>query len=755
MTATITDDDLAPNVTLRISLATLAEAAGTTTLTATLSAVSGLDVTVTLVFSGTATLGDDYTRSGTQIVIAAGSLSNSITLTAVPNALDEIDVTIVVDISAMTNGIEFGTQPVTATITDDDHQQRVIVLGMGKSPLTRQFVRVIDEVSGEVLSQFTPFGNTFQGGIRVATGDLTGDGIDEIIVAPGWSIVGEVRVYNQIGSLLTSFKPYGSSFINGVQVAVGDVDGDGLNDIITVPSWGRSEVKVFRNLGVVSGVPTFDGLHPYRDFLAFPSTFIGGAVVAVADMGKLVGSSFGNTLDGKAEIVIGSNAGMKATVKVFDVSGLITPTPNAVPAAVASITPFSTTPAGFRGGVSLSVARINTDLIPEILVGAGSNGGSLVDVFAWSNTASATLSSLSANGLGFAAYTGSNRIAPVQVAALDTNGDGIADVILAVQGPSGTTGQIHEFHITSVSPLQVSPITVVPGSYLGPFFIATLTNPSPLLPLVGKPPTKFYVVNDAAMNQTFEYESNGGSVENYGLNSGNSAPRGAVSTAAGDRVWVVDANHKVYVYDTSGSLLGSWTAGTLASNATVEGIANNGTDVWIVDATSDKVFKYSNAAGRLIGSQNAASSFNLNSGNKDSKDIVTDGMNLYVVNDAAIDKVFKYTLAGSLVGSWTITGGGGAPTGITLDPAAPSNLWIVDNNTDRVEQYNNAVSRISGSQAASTSFALAAGNSNPQGIADPPPHSIGAADAAIYDAALLSLMEELDWLTPAGIKRRR
>ncbi|MBC7819723.1 MAG: VCBS repeat-containing protein, partial [Planctomycetaceae bacterium] len=649
-----------------------------------------------------------------------------------------------------------GVDNVGDTDESDFHNRQVIVIGMGKSPITPQFVQVLDAESGAVLSQFAPFGNTFQGGVRVATGDLTGDGIDEIIVAPGWSIVGEVRVFTQTGDLLTSFQPYGSSFNRGVQVAVGDVDGDGFNDIITVPSWGRAEVKVFRNV-VVAGVPTFDVLNPYRDFLAFPSSFIGGAVVAVADMGRLVGGSFDTTtLDGPAEIVVGSNAGMKATVKVFDVSGLIAPTPNSVPAAAGSFTPFSTTPAGFRGGVSLSLAQINADHIPDIVVGAGSNGGSLVDVWAWSNTSAATLSSLSANGLGFAAFTGASRRAPVQVTTLDTDGDDIADAILAVQGPGGTTGQIRQFNITNDSPLEVSAPTVIPGSFLGPFFIATVNNPSPALPLVGKPPTKFFVVNDATANQTFEYESNGSSVEDYALNSGNSAPRGAVSTTVGDKVWVVDANRKVYVYNTNGSLLGSWTARTLASNATVEGIANNGTDIWIVDARSDKVFKYANAASRLVGSQNAASSFNLNSGNTSPKDIVTDGTNLYVVNDTLLtDQVFKYTLAGSLVGSWTITGGGGAPTGITLDPAAPSHLWIVDNNTDRVEQYDNAVSRISGSQSASTSFALAAGNTNPQGIADPPPPSRGIVNAATHDAAMMSLMEELDWLTPDQRKRRR
>ena len=84
---------------------------------------------------------------------------------------------------------------------------------------------------------------------------------------------------------------------------------------------------MFRNV-LVGGVPTFDGSHPYRDFLAFPSSFIGGAVVAAADMGStpLASGPFVNTLlDGKAEIVVGSGAGMKTTVKVFDVSGMIRP----------------------------------------------------------------------------------------------------------------------------------------------------------------------------------------------------------------------------------------------------------------------------------------------------------------------------------------------------------------------------------------------------------------------------------------------
>src|SRR5205809_4566 len=117
---TITDDDPAPTVTLSLSGSPFAEAGGTATVTATLSAVSGQTATVNLAFSGTATLTTDYTRSGTSIIVPAGSTSGSMTLTAAQDTLDENDETIIVDISSVTNGTESGTQQVAATITDDD-----------------------------------------------------------------------------------------------------------------------------------------------------------------------------------------------------------------------------------------------------------------------------------------------------------------------------------------------------------------------------------------------------------------------------------------------------------------------------------------------------------------------------------------------------------------------------------------------------------------------------------------------------------
>jgi hypothetical protein len=251
---------------------------------------------------------------------------------------------------------------------------------------------------------------------------------------------------------------------------------------------------------------------------------------------------------------------------------------------------------------------------------------------------------------------------------------------------------------------------------------ATLADPQASATILNDDATKFFAVDDGSTDRTYRYNPSGGAVSNSTLTSGDTAPRGAASNASGTTVWVVDANKTVYVYGAGGNLLGSWAAGGLGSTAQVEGIAvdPNGTDVWLVDNKQDKVFKYAGAATRLSGSQNAASSFALASGNTSPKDIVTDGTSLWVVNDAAPDKVFKYTLTGTLLGSWTIDSANAAPTGITLDPSDVRHLWIVDSGTDRVYQYDDAASRTSGSQNAAAIFALAPGDTNPQGIADPP-----------------------------------
>jgi hypothetical protein len=191
-----------------------------------------------------------------------------------------------------------------------------------------------------------------------------------------------------------------------------------------------------------------------------------GAVVAAADMGSFVNDEFVNVLDGRAEIVVGTAGGITTKVIVWEVTG-------ATPEPVAEFFPFTALNPNFLGGVSLDVAWIDqnadpTQDPPDILAGMGVNGTSQIEVWAW-NTSDATLSM---RGAIPNAFPPPSENAPVRVAGLDTNGDKIADSILAVQGPIGTTGEVRRFDIISSSPFEVSPPIVLSG-FSGPWFVAT------------------------------------------------------------------------------------------------------------------------------------------------------------------------------------------------------------------------------------------------------------------------------------------
>ncbi|MFO1001132.1 MAG: Calx-beta domain-containing protein [Planctomycetaceae bacterium] len=103
-----------------MNTASISEGGGTAVYTATLSNVAAFDVTVTLSFSGTTTFPGDYTRSGTQIVIPAGSLSGAVSVTAVQDVFAESAETIVATIQSLTNASFGSASSATTSIANDD-----------------------------------------------------------------------------------------------------------------------------------------------------------------------------------------------------------------------------------------------------------------------------------------------------------------------------------------------------------------------------------------------------------------------------------------------------------------------------------------------------------------------------------------------------------------------------------------------------------------------------------------------------------
>ena len=115
---TIVDNDAAP--TLSIDDVTVDEAAGTATFTVTLSATSGLPVSVNFATSsGTATSGADFTSAAGTLNFAPGETTKTITVPILQDAFDELDETFTVNLANPANATILDGQGV-GTIVDND-----------------------------------------------------------------------------------------------------------------------------------------------------------------------------------------------------------------------------------------------------------------------------------------------------------------------------------------------------------------------------------------------------------------------------------------------------------------------------------------------------------------------------------------------------------------------------------------------------------------------------------------------------------
>ncbi|MFH1874883.1 MAG: Calx-beta domain-containing protein [Pseudomonadota bacterium] len=116
-----------PTVNFTIANQSGDEDVGTFTITAQLSSTSGNNVSVPYTLGGTATqgAGADYTITASPIIITAGQLNNTITITVNDDSMYEPAETVIVTMGSPTNAEKGATTVHTATINASDSQPSV------------------------------------------------------------------------------------------------------------------------------------------------------------------------------------------------------------------------------------------------------------------------------------------------------------------------------------------------------------------------------------------------------------------------------------------------------------------------------------------------------------------------------------------------------------------------------------------------------------------------------------------------------
>jgi len=232
----------------------------------------------------------------------------------------------------------------------DVNADGVVDIITGAGPGGGPHVKVFSGVDGLLLKSFMAYSIDFRGGIFVAGADINNDGLADIITGAGETGGPHVKVFSgQDGSELRSFFAYDSAFRGGVRVAAGDVNGDGILDLITGAGPGGGP-----------HVQAFSGTDNSRlaSFMAYETAFAGGVYVSAGDVNA----------DGKAEIITGPGFGRAPQVRAFNTTGTV-------------LADFGAFDPLFIGGVRVGSLDSNGDGRADYVVGAGPTGGPNVRVF--------------------------------------------------------------------------------------------------------------------------------------------------------------------------------------------------------------------------------------------------------------------------------------------------------------------------------------------------------------------------------------
>lgn len=127
-----------------------------------------------------------------------------------------------------------------------------------------------------VTRSFKPYGEKYTGGIHLSAGQTDRTNHWELVLSPtGPDVASTVLIVRPDIWINTKWLAYMPQFRGGSTSAIGDFDGDGLREIVTAPGFGGGpHVRSFKT----------DGVPWYGAFFAFGAGETGGAHIAAGDV---------------------------------------------------------------------------------------------------------------------------------------------------------------------------------------------------------------------------------------------------------------------------------------------------------------------------------------------------------------------------------------------------------------------------------------------------------------------------------------
>src|SRR6185437_15925666 len=200
---------------------------------------------------------------------------------------------------------------------------------------------------------------------RVASGSFTPDGKQDIVLGSGGGQPAQITIIDGASrQVLLTMQPFGADYTGGLEIAAGDIDGDGIADIaVAADSGGGPRVQVFLTRSAPGGGIQ---LVPSVSFYALDPNFIGGLRIALGDVNG----------DGHADLVVTGGPGAGPRVAVYDGRTLL---PGATPERL--FNDFFALDPDSRQGLYVAVGDLNNDGYGEIAVSSDAGGGPRINIF--------------------------------------------------------------------------------------------------------------------------------------------------------------------------------------------------------------------------------------------------------------------------------------------------------------------------------------------------------------------------------------